>query len=79
MNRVSGRVWSRVERPLSEADVAALEATVRAFETRYGVPSAQMTDVAEFHDERGRLVETADLLAWSSACDRLSLARNSST
>src|SRR6266516_955348 len=39
---------------------------LRAFEERYGLPSDRMTEVAAFRDAEGTLVETDDIMAWSS-------------
>jgi hypothetical protein len=39
---------------------------LRAFEERHGLPSARITDAAAFRDADGALIETDDLMAWSS-------------
>lgn len=44
-----------------------------AYEQQYGRPSSRMLDVPEFRDDAGNLIETADLMAWSSLWDKYSL------
>lgn len=39
---------------------------LHAFEERYGVTNDKMTDAAESGDADGNVIETDDLMAWSS-------------
>ncbi|MGY2004235.1 hypothetical protein [Blastococcus sp. SYSU DS1024] len=59
-------VWRQV----TAAELEDMREQLRAFEDRYGKPSAQMLEVAEFRDANGELVETDDLMRWSSLWDR---------
>lgn len=55
-----------VTRQVTAEELEEMRGRLEQFERRYGVPSARMTEVAEFRDDQGELVETDDLLAWSS-------------
>ena len=55
-----------VRRRITANEPDRMRAVLLEFEERYGVPSDRMTDAAAFHDADGELVETDDLMAWSS-------------
>ncbi|MGY1709868.1 hypothetical protein ACI8AC_10195 [Geodermatophilus sp. SYSU D00758] len=58
-------VWRRG----TAAELEEMRARLRDFEERYGAPSDHVLEVAAFHAADG-LVETDDLVAWSSLWDR---------
>jgi hypothetical protein len=55
-----------VRRQVTVVELQEMRADLHAFEERYGVPSEQMLEVAAFRDAEGNLVETDDLMTWSS-------------
>jgi hypothetical protein len=59
-----------VRRRVTAGELDAMRAQLRAFEERYGLPSDRMTEAAAFRNAEGGLIETDELMAWSSLHDR---------